>query len=193
MSNLDMKWVARNCLLLALRVCSPTSGAEVGATNVEAITDTSVCEIMKKPSVFNGKLVRLKGKLESRFEYYAIADSGCGPIWVDTPEQKELSPRPNFKITKNENLKKTDALISISRAASVTVVGRLDGVDELKRNTVVTDPKALKDGSRAAAVSFRSNGFGHLGQYKARLVLKSVEEVNQIPASDRKISQSVPD
>jgi hypothetical protein len=188
-SNLDMKRFARNYLLLALWVCSSPSVIEVGATNVEAITDTSVCEIMKKPSVFNGKLVRLKGKLESRFEYYAIADSGCGPIWVDNPEQKGISPRPNFKMTKNEYLKKMDTLISINGATSVTVVGRLDGVDGLKRETVVTDPKTINDGSTSAAVSFRSNGFGHLGQYRARLVLKSVEEVNQIPAPDRKISQ----
>ncbi len=101
-----------------------------------------------------------------------------GRFGVDNPDHEGISPRPNFKTTKNEYLKKMDTLISINGAASVTVVGRLDGVDELKRKTVVTDRKTLNDGSTSTSVIFRSNGFGHLGQYKARLVLKSVEEAN---------------
>ena len=187
-----MKRVARKYLLFALSVYLSTSVGDVWATHVDAITDTSVCEIMRKPSDFSGKLVRVQGTLELRFEYYGIADSGCGPIWVDNPDQKGISPRPNFKMTKNEYLKKLDRLISMNGAASVTVVGRLDGMDEVGRETVVSDPKTLDDGSTSGAVSFRSNGFGHLGQYKARLVLKTVEEVNQIPTSDKKTSQSGP-
>ena len=192
-SNLDMKRVARKYLLSALFVCSSTNVADVCAKNVEAITDTSVCEIMKKPLVFKGKLVRVKGKLESPFEYYGIADSGCGPIWVDNPDQKGISPRPNFKMTKKEYLKKMDRLISMNGPASVTVIGRLEGVDDVGRGTVVSDPKTPDDGSTSAAVGFRSNGFGHLGQYKARLVLKMVEEVSQIPTSQSGLINAQPD
>jgi hypothetical protein len=176
-SNGGMKRIEWKCMFFFLWVYSTASVAGVGATNVEAIADTSVCEIVKKPLALNWRLVRLKGKLKSRFEYLAISDSGCGPIWVDYPDQAGIAPKPKFKLTKNDYLTKMDWLISIDGTASVTLVGRLDGVDEAKHETVVTDQKALKDGSASSVVHFRANGFGHLGQFKARLVLKTVEEV----------------
>jgi len=43
---------------------------------------TSVCEILKNPSAFNNKLVRVRGHLEVNFEYSMLRDDSCSDaLW----------------------------------------------------------------------------------------------------------------
>jgi hypothetical protein len=44
--------------------------------------ETSVCEIMKDPSAFNNKLVKVRGHAEVSFEYSFLEDDGCSDaLW----------------------------------------------------------------------------------------------------------------
>jgi hypothetical protein len=65
----------------------------------------------------------------------------------------------------------SDAVQRGNTIISVTLIGRIDGVDEVKH---WTESRRVKGG---AVVGFRSNGFGHMGEYKARLVIIRVRAV----------------
>ena len=57
------------------------------------------------------------------------------------------------------------------------LIGRLDGVDEVSQWTDVRDRQKHKDGTVSAVISSGSSGFGHMGQYRARLVVEQVLDV----------------
>jgi len=57
------------------------------------VTDTTVCDVVKSPAPFNGKMVRIKGTVVAGFDEFAIkdaADSNCGfpvnAIWLAYPQ-----------------------------------------------------------------------------------------------------------
>jgi hypothetical protein len=134
----------------------------------------TVCAILKKPSAFSGKIVQVKGKVKGGFENFSLGEGGCGAIWVDLADDKYVSPPPKFKLLRDANFAEFERLIKANSAAEVTVIGRLDGVDEVEAKTFVTDRRKHQDGTVSAVVGSGSTGFGHMGQYKARLVLKQV-------------------
>jgi hypothetical protein len=142
---------------------------------------TTACAIVQQPSAFNGKLVQIKGVVNSGFENFSLAEGGCGPIWVDFADDRYVSPGPKFKLVRDANLVEFEHLIKASSSADVTLVGRLDGVDEVKTTRHVSSRRVHKDGTVSAVVGWRSSGFGHMGQYKARLVVKQVLTVRPAP------------
>ncbi|HXY25424.1 MAG TPA: hypothetical protein VEI73_12285 [Candidatus Acidoferrum sp.] len=86
-----VKWVQSDKLMrtyypLTLLVLSATilpAHAQKESKNVQQKpTETSVCEIMKNPSAFNNKLVRVRGHVEVSFEYSVLEDDGCSDaLW----------------------------------------------------------------------------------------------------------------
>jgi hypothetical protein len=82
---------------------------------------------------------------------------------------------------RNERFTEFERLLSANKSATATLIGRLDGVDEVKQRTNVRHKRTAKDGTVSAVISSSSNGFGHMGQYKARLVLREVVEVKATP------------
>ena len=40
--------------------------------------DTTVCDILKAPQSFNGKIVRIKGTVEAGFDQFVVKGAGCG-------------------------------------------------------------------------------------------------------------------
>jgi hypothetical protein len=149
----------------------------VGAPPVEA----TVCAMLQKPSAFNGKLVHVKGTVKSGFENFSLSEGGCGAIWVDFADDPYVSPRPKFKLVRDAKFGEFERLVKTSSSAEVTLLGRLDGVDEVKTTTHVTHQPKHKNGSVSAIVGQGETGFGHMGQYNARLVLKQVLSVSPTP------------
>ncbi len=174
MSNIIVDHLLRtsSALLLAL-----WSAPLLGAPPVKA----SVCEIMQKPSAFNGKLVQVRGIVNSGFENFSLSESGCGPIWVDFADERFVSPEPKFKLVRDMTFLEFERRVKADSSAEVTLIGRLDGVDQIKTTTSVTHKRKHKDGSVSAVVGTGSTGFGHMGEYKARLVLKRVVNVRCAP------------
>jgi hypothetical protein len=144
---------------------------------------TNVCDVLRKPSAFNGKIVQLSGTVTVGFEYLALSQGACRAIWLDLPDVDPVRPKPSFHLLRDENLVAFEKLLATKKTADVVLLGRLDGVDEIQQGSTVREPQEQKDGSESAVVSFHSNGFGHMGQYKARLVLERVLAVDSPPAS----------
>jgi hypothetical protein len=134
--------------------------------------NVSVCDILKKPSAFNGKVVRHSGFAHSEFEYLGLSDGECRAVWIDYADDKRVRPKPSFQMVRDTKFAEFEYLILANKAAAVLLIGRLDAVDEIRQRSDVR-----KTGSKSGVVSFHTNGFGHMGQYKARLVLQRVVDV----------------
>ena len=134
------------------------------------VATPSVCDVLKSPSQYNGRIVEIRGAARLSFEYFGLTDADCGAIWLEFADQR-IRPKPKFLLVKDEAEKRFSDTVQ-KNTVRVTLVGRLDGVDEVKK---WTESRPMKAGG--SAVSFHSNGFGHMGQYKARLVIMRVKAV----------------
>jgi hypothetical protein len=166
------------------------------------VVDTTVCEILKNPQSFNGKIVRVTGTAAANFDQFVVKGPECGEkidgIWLAYPEGTkaksgpaailQLQPAHNFSGTvtasirttvsleKNKDFKQFDSLLSTPYKASVMCLGCIKY--EVKATLVGrldgTTPELKRD-STGKIVSL--GGFGNLNAYSARLVLQSVSDV----------------
>lgn len=165
--------------------------------------DTTVCEILKNPAAFNGKIVKIKGTVEAGFDQFAIKGAGCGQkvndIWLAYPEGTkaksgpavvlQLQPARNFAGTvavaeqraavtldKSKDFKQFDSLLSTSFKGDGMCLG-------CGRYTVTATLVGRLDAQKAGVTFDKAGkiaaigGFGHLNAYSARLVLQSVSDV----------------
>lgn len=116
--------------LLAVKVFRVLIGIMIStiviATSVAAQTvQTNVCEIIKSPASFDGKLVRLRATVVSGFEVFGIRDpeDKCGLIWLEyagagPAASTSFGPaepntqRPSLKLENNRQLKRFQKLLN---------------------------------------------------------------------------------
>jgi hypothetical protein len=165
--------------------------------------DTTVCDILKNPQSFNGKIVRVKGTVSAGFDQFVIKGTGCSQhvngIWLAYPEGTkakagpaavlELQPAKNFTGTvaavertpvqldkNNKDFKQFDSWLSTSNKGDGLCLG-------CRRYTVTATLVGRLDGvapglKRDKAGKIVSiSGFGNLNAYSARLVLQSVSDL----------------
>jgi hypothetical protein len=165
--------------------------------------DTTVCEILKNPVSFNGKIVKITGTVAAGFDQFVITGADCGQkvdaIWLSYPEGTkakagpvallELQPAKNFTgivadteqraavtLDKSKDFKQFDALLSTPFKGDGMCLG-------CGRYTVTATLVGRLDGVKATILRDKAgkigaiNGFGNLNAYKARLVLQSVSGV----------------
>ncbi len=168
------------------------------------VVDTTVCDILKAPQSFNGKIVRIKGTVAAGFDQFVVKGPTCGQfvdaIWLSYPVGTkaksgaaaimEMQPAKNFAGTftavtrtpvtleKNKEFKQFDSLLSAPHKGGAMCLGCV-------RNEVSATLVGRLDG--VADASLRRNGtgkiiglggFGNLNAYAARLVLQSVSDVS---------------
>ncbi len=168
------------------------------------VVDTTVCDILKAPQSFNGKIVRVKAAVAATFDQFVVKGAGCGlannNLWLSYPEGTKakagpavmvrVQPARNFaaevpavqrtpvKLDKSsKDFKQFDSLL----AAAFRKGGMCLGCN---RNEVTATLVGRLDGVEDAAIR-RDNagkiigfgGFGHMNAYSARLVLESVSDV----------------
>lgn len=166
------------------------------------VVDTTVCEILKNPQSFNGKIVRVKGAISAGFDQFIVKGVGCGQqvngIWLSYPEGTnaksgptailQLQPARNFagtvatvertpvQLDKNKDFKQFDSLLSTYYKGSGMCLGcgRYAVSATLVGRLDGTVPELKRD-STGKIVGI--NGFGNLNAYSARLVLQSVSDV----------------
>ena len=80
------KW-ARPLLALGLLVGCGFHAGEIGQHDPGAI-ETTISEIVANPQVYEGKLVRVHGRLSLDFEGTAISRNGKG-LWIQPPAMTE--------------------------------------------------------------------------------------------------------
>jgi hypothetical protein len=63
--------------------CAGCSAASAGPepANTEAVTDVTVCQLLKDAEAYNHKLVRLSGRVSRGFENFSIVDRACQDLW----------------------------------------------------------------------------------------------------------------
>jgi hypothetical protein len=153
-----------------------------GTPAVEPI-DTTVCELVRNPAAFSGKMVRVQAQISSGFEVAVVlaeCDHKGSAMALYYPDLVRDSDRPDFILLKDENFKQFErALSKIGWGLQVgpssrppkgrvlaTLVGRFDGPDKL----TVTD----RTGKTLVRKGY---GFTPSTLYQTRLILKSVSNV----------------
>jgi hypothetical protein len=165
--------------------------------------DTTVCDILKDPQAFNGKIVRVKGTVSAGFDQFVIKGAGCkqrvSDIWLSYPEGTkakagpaavlELQPAKNFTGTvaavertpvqldkNNKDFKQFDSWLSTFNKGDGLCLG-------CRRYTVTATLVGRLDGVAAGLKRDKAgkivsiSGFGNLNAYSARLVLQSVSDL----------------
>jgi hypothetical protein len=167
------------------------------------VVDTTVCDVLKDPASFNGKMVRIKGVVTAGFDQFAIRDKNCqgkvNVIWLSYPEGTKGKAGPvatvqiqaakNFtgafthaastpvQLEKSKDFKDFDSALSAVHKQSLTCLG-------CNRYEVAATMVGRLDGVAKAGVTRDKDGkivgiegFGTLNEYPARLVLQSVSNV----------------
>lgn len=177
-------------------------GAALCGSAVAQVTDASVCEILKAPQSFDGKMVRIKGTVAAGLDQFVIKGEGCGQsvnaIWLAYPEGTKgkagpaavvaIQPASNFSgevsapsratvtLEKNKDFKQFDSLLSAPYKSGGMCLGCV-------RNEVSATLVGRLDGAKAVIERDKAgkitaiSGFGNLNAYRARLVLESVSDV----------------
>ncbi len=171
------------------------------------VVDTTVCDVVKKPESFNGKMVRIKGTVVAGFDEFAIEDTtdpNCGfpvnAIWLSYPQGTkgkagaaaivEVQPARNFKGTytpptrtavtldKSKEFKQFDSLLAQKHEKGA------DMCMGCTRYTVTATLVGRLDTVADASLKYDAagkivgfGGFGNMNAYPARLVLESVADV----------------
>ena len=167
------------------------------------VADTTVCDVLKNPTAFDGKMVRIKATVAAGLDQFVLKGPGCGhyvnAIWLSYPEGSKGKAGPaallqvqmarNFTGTvpavartpvtldKSKDFKQFDSLLSTPHKGAAMCLGcnRYEVTATLVgRLDGVEDAGVRRD---AAGKIVGVSGFGNLNGYKARLVLQSVSEV----------------
>ncbi len=188
----------KRVLFLGLLLC----GFAVGA-NAQAV-DTNVCAIVKNPTSFDGKIVRIKGIAVAGYDEFIIKDATvCGfpvdGIWLDYPTGTKgkagpvalvtAQPARNYSgpykapartpvvLDKSKDFKQFDSLLSTPRKGLGMCLGCVKSTVSatfVGRLDAVSS-SFLKRDKDGKVTDF--GGFGNMNAYPARLVLQSVSEI----------------
>ena len=168
------------------------------------VVDTTVCDVLKDPASFNGKIVRIKATVAAGFDQFVIRDQTChhavNTIWLSYPEGTKaksgpvaillLQPAKNFSGTvsttprtpvtldKSKDFKQFDSLLSAPHKGPGMCLGCARDVVNatlVGRLDGVANAELTKD---ASGKFVGLGGFGNLNAYPARLVLQSVTDVS---------------
>lgn len=198
---------------LALFLCASACGLYA------QVTDTTVCDVLKSPQSFDGKIVRIKGTVAVSFDQFVIHDADCGKdangIWLAYPQgtkaksgpaaMLEILPAHNFSGTvtaptrtpvtldkSNKDFKQFDNLLSQQHnKMGVMCLGCFQN----QVNATITGrldgvtTAALKRDASGKITSF--GGFGTMNSYPARLVVQSVSDVSSKPSDYSKADKLV--
>lgn len=176
-----------------------------GACTLQAqVVDTTVCDVLKNPASFNGKIVRIKGTVAAGLDQFILRGANCGQpvdaIWLAYPEGTkgkaapdailELRPAHNFagkyaaadrapvKLEKDKQFKQFDSLLAEEHnKGPYTCLGcrRYElNATLVGRLDGVADASLQRDSSGKIV---GLGGFGNMNAYPARLVIQSVADV----------------
>ncbi len=171
------------------------------------VVDTTVCNVVKQPESFKGKMVRIKGTVVAGFDEFAIEDAtdpNCGypvnAIWISYPQGTkgkagaaaivEVQPARNFTgkytppartavtLDKSKDFKQFDSLLAQKHEKGDDMC--LGCARYEVTATLVGRLDSVADAGLkydAAGKIIDFGGFGNMNAYPARLVLESVTDV----------------
>jgi hypothetical protein len=177
------------------------------AAPATAPVDVKVCDVVKNPASFDGKMVRIKGTVVAGFDEFVIKDAtdpNCGfqvnGIWLSYPQGSKAKSGPvaivtaqpahNFAgawkaptrtpvtLDKSKDFKQFDSLLSQPHQKGLDMC--LGCARYEVTATLVGRLDGVADGAvkrDAAGKIVGFGGFGNMNAYPARLVLASVSDV----------------
>jgi hypothetical protein len=145
---------------------------------------TTVCAVMRHPTKFAGRIVRVRATVQSGFEVSALfdpANPSCDGPWFERAPKQDQAPlsgdshdiefqqRHPIFLVEDENMKRfEDALRAV-------VYPRKDGMLVLGGT-----PRYMVTATMTGRVDYageRRLGFGHMNHWRVRFLLSSVEDV----------------
>ena len=188
----------KRVLFFGLLMCGLAAGA-----NAQAV-DTDVCAIVKNPTSFDGKIVRVKGIAVASYDSFVIKDANvCGfpvdGIWLEYPTGTKGKAGPAALVTaqparnyagpykapartavvldKSKDFKTFDSLLSTPRKGMGLCPGCVKSTASatfVGRLDAVSSVKLKRD-KDGKVTDF--GGFGNMNAYPTRLVLQSVSDI----------------
>jgi hypothetical protein len=196
------------CELLCSQGGAGQAGAaQAGAGQAATPVDTTVCDVVRKPEAFDGKIVRIKGTVFAGLDEFAIkdaADPNCGftvnAIWLDYPAGTKgkagpaalltIQPAKNFTGTmtpptraavtldKSKDFKQFDSLLAQKHEMGADMCLGCTRYEVTATLVGRLDSVADPTLKRDATGKIVGfGGFGNMNAYPARLVLESVSDV----------------
>jgi hypothetical protein len=171
------------------------------------VVDTTVCDVVKKPESFDGKMVRIKATAFAGFDEFAIkdaADPNCGfpvnAIWLSYPQGTKgkagpvamlmIQPARNFTgkyapptraavtLDKSKDFKQFDSLLSQTHQKGADMCLGCTRYEVTATFIGRLDTVADPILKRDSGGKIIGfGGFGNMNAYPARLVLQSVADV----------------
>jgi hypothetical protein len=144
-------------------------GFSLSGQEVEPV-EIQLCDAWNHPERYAGQMVRFRAELDNIRYIMTLRDGNCGPIKYAYPADPDIKPKPSFTLIKDEAYNKVRSSLPVLLPDPetgkfghlfVTVEGRFDTVFRLRKGKVVRVGK----------------GFGHLGLWDNRLVLRQVLDV----------------
>jgi hypothetical protein len=167
-----------------------------GQTKPEEPNKTTMCEVVKSPALFSGKIITLRAPIQIAFENFGLSVSECADkkldyVWLEYargPKKQpttwccgDMVPRDPLGLKQNSEFQRFHRYITAEKRAkgcydcylyhvTATLTGRFDAVE--------TEPCPGDVKSRCCGVS---GGFGHFGMACGRLVIRAVSDVVASP------------
>lgn len=190
----------KRALFLGLLLCGLAVGAKAQAV------DADVCAIVKNPTSFDGKIVRIKGIAYAGYDQFIIKSADvCGfpidGIWLEYPAGTKgkagaaaivtAQPARNYSgpykaptrtavvLDKSKDFKQFDSILSTKAKVPGACLGCIKSMASatfVGRLDAVANA-AIKRDKDGKVTDF--GGFGNANAYPARLVLQSVADVTE--------------
>jgi hypothetical protein len=178
MKNLRNVRAACICALLGLQLFEIRSAAAQGPIA------TTVCAVMGNPSVFSGRIVKLRATVEVGYEGSTISDAAggtCDGPWLEMAPKKDAPPPSSEIDAEIQRLHPT----FLAEGEDMKLFEKdLNAVVYPRRNDVIYaggTPKYKVTADMTGRVDFagdNGSGFGHMNGWKVRFVLSAVENVS---------------
>jgi hypothetical protein len=101
--------------------------------------DTTVCDILKDPQSFNGKIVRIKETVSSGFDEFIIKPEDCkyhvDSIWLSFPEGTKAKSGPSAMLQLQPARNFNGTVTPVDRAPVTLDVAATRSVSSLKRQS----------------------------------------------------------
>ena len=155
--------------------------AVLGQKKPDPPIQTTVCDVLKSPELFSGKIITLRGEVQIGFESFSLSTSGCvekktdSELWLEYgrgPRRQptiwccgDMVPRDRLALVQDSEFRKFHRHLTVAKdphRVTATLTGRFDS-------------REPQEGSFGC-------GFGHLGSYCSRLVIQRVSNVAALPA-----------
>ncbi len=185
----------KRAIMLVLFVCSAAIACRAG-DDAANVTEATVCQILSDPMAYNGKMVRVRGRVQLAYQDFELSAKECDPekagVWLEYgkgPRHQPTiwccgtPPRDKLAVVRDKNFNLFDRYLTAQSnkpdcyncyiyEVTATLTGRIDAVEQA----------VVPDGERQFELA---HGFGNLGSYRVRLVIHSVSNVQAKDVSDK--------